>query len=80
MATGGVGTENSDSGKKSGGVSIGGSNSLLEGQYNETDSHKQFLEALSAWRNSGKPQEDKKATEKVIIFVRYLFNVESEIQ
>lgn len=39
--------------------------SLLEGQYSEAESHNGFLEALNAWRNSGKPAEtptEKKVT------------------
>lgn len=31
--------------------------SLLEGQYSEADSHNGFLEALNAWRNTGKTEE-----------------------
>jgi hypothetical protein len=33
--------------------------SLLSGAYNEAESHNEFLDALSAWRNAGKT-EDKK--------------------
>lgn len=39
---------------------------LLEGEYNEHESHAGFLEALNAWRNTSKPgetptqQKDKK--------------------
>lgn len=53
MTSGGVGTENSDKGQKSGGVGTGDSNSLLAGDYNEAESHNQFLDALNAWRTAG---------------------------
>jgi hypothetical protein len=42
---------------------------LLEGQYDEGKSHQEFLDALNAWRNVGKPEEIKtseKPAEKVI--------------
>ena len=50
--------------------SYGGSNDqigiekLADGVYNEAESHNGFLEALSAWRNAGKPSEEKKSKNK----------------
>lgn len=32
---------------------------LKDGVYNEAESHNQFLDALNAWRNSGKPEKKK---------------------
>lgn len=32
---------------------------LKEGIYNEVESHNEFLDALNAWRNSGKPVKQK---------------------
>lgn len=34
-----------------------GMNDLLDGQYNEAESHAGFLEALNAWRVQGKPKD-----------------------
>lgn len=61
MSSGGVGTANEDSyGQKSGGTAAGGpADSLLQGAYDEANSHNQFLEALNAWRNAGKPDDLK---------------------
>ena len=37
--------------------------SLKNGQYDEGESHNQFLEALNAWRNAGPPEKvEKKVT------------------
>lgn len=36
-----------------------GMDSLKDGAYNEADSHNSFLEALNAWRNAGKPPEER---------------------
>ena len=81
MSSGGVGTENEDKGSKAGGVTVGGTNSLLAGDYNEAESHNQFLEALNAWRNAGKPQEEKKPAEKVSKALSlYVGSLESEVQ
>ena len=33
---------------------------LKDGVYNEVESHNEFLDALNAWRNSGKPEKKKK--------------------
>ncbi len=45
----------------------GGANNLLDGAYNEEESHQGFLEALNAWR--GKPEEpEKKSQEKKVRF------------
>lgn len=55
-------------------MSVGGTNSLLAGEYNEADSHNAFLEALNAWRNAGKaPEEKKPAGEKVRLTLRLIF-------
>jgi len=35
-------------------------NNLMEGTYNEAESHQQFLEALQAWRSAGTQPEEKK--------------------
>ena len=65
-AGGGVGTENNE--RKSSmkqGATTGGvqASSLLEGKYDEGESHQQFLEALNAWRNAGKA-DDKNQMDK----------------
>lgn len=33
---------------------------LSEGAYSEAESHEGFLNALNAWRDAGKPDEEKK--------------------
>jgi len=45
---------------------------LFTGAYNEAESHQQFLDALNAWRNAGKPassaEEKEEKKEKVQYF------------
>jgi len=48
--------------------SLVGISSLKEGSYNEAESHEGFLEALNAWRNAGKKNDEPgsaKSTKKV---------------
>ena len=54
MMTGGVGTENDDRKPQSPSKSHN-ARSLLDGEYDEAEAHNEFLQALNAWRNAGKP-------------------------
>eukprot|EP00347_Sterkiella_histriomuscorum_P024395 403331265 len=50
-----------------GGVGTEQSNSLLDGEYDEAEQQRQFMQALEAWRNAGKKKEetgDAKADQK----------------
>ena len=49
---------NSQSNKTNAESGLVGIFSLKEGQYNESESHEGFLEALNAWRNAGKKSEE----------------------
>lgn len=68
MMSGGCGTENEDAGSKKNSKTTGGTfvpNSLLEGNYDEGESHNAFLDALNAWRGGGKVGDDpKKSVDK----------------
>ena len=40
--------------------------SLMDGEYDEGESHNGFLEALQAWRNSGKSKEEQQKEKKKV--------------